>query len=38
MWKKRMVEYLQEGGFNVENNKKLLDAMFSCAYNSIEYS
>lgn len=31
MWKKRMLEYLEMGGFNLQNNKELLDAMFSCA-------
>ncbi len=31
MWKKRMLEYLEEGGFNLQNNKELADAMFECA-------
>ncbi len=31
MWKKRMIEYLKEGGFNIEKNQKLTDAMFNCA-------
>jgi transcriptional regulator with XRE-family HTH domain len=31
MWKKRMLEYLREGGFNLENNKNLLEKMFECA-------
>lgn len=31
LWKSRMIEYLKEGGFNIEKNKKLLDAMFDCA-------
>lgn len=31
MWKKRMTEYLKEGGFNLDNNKKLLDTMLNCA-------
>lgn len=35
MWKKRMVEYLIEGGFNIEKNKKLLDSMFNCAFDVI---
>lgn len=37
MWKKRMIEYLQEGGFNIENNKKVLDSMFDCAKENIDY-
>ena len=28
MWKKRMLEYLREGGFNIEKNNKLLEKMF----------
>ena len=35
MWKKRMVEYSIEGGFNIEKNKKLLDSMFNCAFDVI---
>ena len=31
LWKSRMIEYLKEGGFNIEKNKKLLDSMFNCA-------
>ena len=31
LWKDRMIEYLKEGGFNVENNKNLLESMFNCA-------
>ena len=31
MWKKRMFEYLREGGFNLEKNNKLLDKMFESA-------
>jgi len=37
LWKKRMIEYLKEGGFNIENNKKILDAMLNCAQKTIEY-
>ena len=37
LWKKRMIEYLQEGGFNIDNNKKLIDSMFDCAEKTIEY-
>ncbi len=37
MWKKRMIEYFQEGGFNIENNKKLVDSMFDCALKVIDY-
>ena len=33
MWKKRMLEYLSEGGFNAEKNKKLLEKMFESAQN-----
>ena len=36
LWKARLIEYLQEGGFNVQNNKKLLDSMFDCARNAIK--
>lgn len=31
LWKARFVEYLQEGGFNIQNNKKLIESMFDCA-------
>ena len=31
MWKTRMIEYLTEGGFKPENNKKLLDKIFKSA-------
>ena len=31
LWQKRMIEFLKEGGFNVEKNKKLMDAMFEGA-------
>ncbi len=33
MWKTRMLEYLQDGGFNLEKNKNLLDKMFQSAQN-----
>ena len=36
MWKQRMLEYLTQGGFNIDNNKQLLDSMFDCANNFIE--
>lgn len=35
MWKKRMIEYLNEGGFNLENNKKILEGMFKGAKNEV---
>ena len=35
MWKIRMIEYLEEGGFNIEKNKKLLESMFECANKNI---
>jgi DNA-binding Xre family transcriptional regulator len=35
LWKSRMIEYLKEGGFNIEKNKKLIDTMFDCANNTI---
>ena len=38
LWKTRMQEYLKEGGFNLEKNKKLLDSMFSCAQSVIAES
>ena len=31
LWKSRMIEYLKEGGFNIEKNSNLLNAMFDCA-------
>ncbi len=31
MWKKRMLEYLKEGGFNLEKNKQLIENMFKSA-------
>ena len=31
MWKKRMLEYLKEGGFNLEKNKNLIEKMFESA-------
>ena len=31
----RYVEYLKEGGFNIENNKKLISSMFECAKEEI---
>lgn len=39
MWKSRMLEYLQEGGFSIEKgkeeNKELIDSMFDCAKKKI---
>ena len=35
LWKTRMIEYLKEGGFNVEKNEKLLRVMFDCANDEI---
>lgn len=39
MWKSRMLEYLQEGGFNFskgkEKNKEIIDTMFDCAKKKI---
>lgn len=35
MWKKRMIEYLKNGGLNIEKNRELVDAMFNCAYEEI---
>ena len=35
MWKTRMIEYLKNGGFNIEKNQKLIMAMFDCAYDEI---
>lgn len=31
LWKTRMVQYLEDGGFNTQKNKELLNAMFNCA-------
>ena len=31
IWKKRMLEYLTEGGFNIDRNKKLLEKIFESA-------
>ena len=31
LWKTRFVEYLQEGGFNIEKNKDILNSMLECA-------
>ena len=33
LWKSRLIEYLQEGGFNIKKNEKLLNSMFDCANN-----
>lgn len=38
LWKSRMIEYLKEGGFNIEKNRKLLDSMFNCADKEIASS
>lgn len=35
LWKTRLIEYLQEGGFNIKKNEKLLTSMFDCAKNTI---
>lgn len=35
LWKSRMIEYFEEGGFNIEKNKKLIDSMFDCAQHII---
>lgn len=32
IWKERMLEYLNHGGFNSKNNEELTDAMFDCAH------
>jgi len=32
IWKTRMLEYLQQGGFNIKNNQKLIECMFKSAY------
>lgn len=31
MWKTRMLEYLQEGGFNIDKNKNLINKIFKTA-------
>ena len=36
LWKTRMIEYLKEGGFNIEKNIKLINSMFKCAYEEIK--
>ena len=36
LWKSRMIEYLESGGFNIKKNKILLDGMFDCAKKIIE--
>ena len=33
LWKSRLIEYLQEGGFNIKKNEKLINSMFECASN-----
>ena len=35
MWKKRLAEYLKEGGFNLEKNQELFDAMLKKAHEKI---
>ena len=35
MWKTRMLEYLREGGFNLEKNKELLEKIFKSAQNYV---
>lgn len=35
LWKSRMIEYLKDGGFDVDKNKNLLDSMFACAYEAL---
>ena len=35
MWKKRLIEYLKEGGFNVANNKDLIKGIFEGAKNVV---
>ena len=35
MWKKRFIEYLKEGGFDLEKNKELTDAMLKSAWKKI---
>ena len=36
LWQRRMCEFLKEGGFNLEKNKKLADAMFEGAKNYLK--
>lgn len=31
LWRRRIIEFLKEGGFNVEKNQKLVDSMFEGA-------
>ena len=31
LWQRRLLEFLTDGGFNVEKNKKLVEAMFNGA-------
>lgn len=38
LWKSRMIEYLTEGGFNIDKNKKLIDSMFACAKEAVVFS
>ncbi len=38
MWKKRMIEYLKSGGFNIEKNQGLINAMFNCAWDEVEHN
>ena len=35
LWKSRMIEYLKEGGFNIDKNKHIIEAMFNCAQKTI---
>ena len=35
LWKSRLIEYLQEGGFNIKKNEKLLNSMFDCVNNIV---
>lgn len=36
LWKSRFLEYLSEGGFNLDKNKKLLDTMLKCAKSYVD--
>lgn len=36
LWKARMIEYLEEGGFNLVKNRDLIDSMFNCAYDYVK--
>ncbi len=36
LWKARMIEYLEEGGFNLVKNRDLIDSMFKCAYDYVK--